>query len=203
MPKPPLQFSRPGRPETRDAQRDLRPAPSPEIDLDSSEVQAFSLRGRVTVPPSVEDGTGEGARAVAPPAPSPAPPLGREPSLPDGLVLDDPWRHVAVKLPAISGRKLSEIADLRCSKRTRVALEVLRGPLRDLAHAHRTGEYPPLTRVSAGVARSGVSLILPQDLAGDLRYVVETRGAVKAQILARLLVPEIDALYSKEILGRH
>ena len=37
----------------------------------------------------------------------------------------------------------------------------------------------------------------------DLRYVVETRGAVKAQILARLLVPEIDALYLKEILGRH
>jgi hypothetical protein len=73
MPKPPLQFSRPGRPETRDAQRDLRPAPSPEIDLNSSEVQAFSLRSRVTVPPSVEDGTGEGARAVAPPAPSPAP----------------------------------------------------------------------------------------------------------------------------------
>jgi hypothetical protein len=203
MPKPPLQFSRPGRPETRDAQRDLRPAPSPEIDLDSSEVQAFSLRGRVTVPPSVEDGTGEGARAVAPPAPSPAPPLGRERSPPDDLVLDDPWRHVAVKLPAVSGRKLSEIADLRCSKRTRVALEVLRGPLRDLAHAHRTGEYPALTRVSAGVARSGVSLMLPQDLAGDLRYVVETRGAVKAQILARLLVPEIDALYSKEILGRH
>jgi hypothetical protein len=139
---------------------------------------------------------------MAPPAPSPAPALRREPSLPDDLVLDDPWRHVAVKLPAVSGRKLSEVADLRCSKRTRVALEVLRRPLRDLARAHRTGEYPPLRRVSAGVSRSGVSFILPQDLADDLRYVVETRGAVKAQILARLLVPEIDALYLKEILGR-
>jgi hypothetical protein len=199
MPKPPLQFTRPARPETRDEQRDLRPASSPAIDLDSPEVQAFSLRGRVTVPPSVEDGTGEGARAIAPPAPA----LGREPSLPDDLVLDDPWRHVAVKLPAVSGRKLSDVADLRCSKRTRVALEVLRRPLRDLARAHRTGEYPPLRRVSAGVSRSGVSLILPQDLADDLRYVVETRGAVKAQILARLLVPEIDAIYLKEILGRN
>jgi hypothetical protein len=204
MPKPPLQFTRPARPETRDEQqRDLRPAPSPAIDLDSPEVQAFSLRGRVTVPPSIKDGAGEGAHSIAPPVPSPAPALGREPSLPDNLLLDDPWRHVAVKLPAVSGRKLSEVADLRCSKRTRVALEVLRRPLRDLARAHRTGEYPPLRRVSAGVSRSGVSLILPQDLADDLRYVVETRGAVKAQILARLLVPEIDALYLKEILGRH
>ena len=140
---------------------------------------------------------------MAPSAPSQAPAPGREPSLPDDFVVHDPWRHVAVKLPAVSGRKLSEVADLRCSKRTRVALEVLRGPLRDLARAHRAGEYPPLRRVSAGVSRSGVSLILPQDLADDLRYVVETRGAVKAQILARLLVPEIDALYSKEIIGRH
>jgi hypothetical protein len=199
MPKPPLQFTRPARPETRDEQRDLRPAPSPAIDLDSPEVQAFSLRGRVTVPPGVKDGTGGGAQAIAPPVPA----LEREPSVPDDLVLDDPWRHVAIKLPAVSGRKLSEVADLRCSKRTRVALEVLRRPLRDLARAHRTGEYPPLRRVNAGVSRSGVSLILPQDLADDLRYVVETRGAVKAQILARLLVPEIDALYLKEILGRH
>jgi hypothetical protein len=202
MPKPPLQFTRPARPEARDEKHDLRPARSPAIDLDSPEVQAFSLRGRVTVPPRVEDGTGEGARAMAPPAPSSAPAPEPEPSLPDDLVVDDPWRHVAIKLPAVSGRKLSEVADLRCSKRTRVVLEVLRRPLRDLAHAHRTGEYPPLRRVSAGVSRSGVSLILPQDLADDLRYVVETRGAVKAQILARLLVPEIDALYLKEILGR-
>jgi hypothetical protein len=48
-----------------------------------------------------------------------------------------------------------------------------------------------------------VSLILPQDLADDLRYVVETRRAVKAQILARLLVPEIDALYLTEVLHRY
>jgi hypothetical protein len=203
MAKPPLQFTRPARPEARNERRDLHPAPSPAIDLDSPEVQAFSLRGRVTVPPSVEDRTGEGARAMAPSAPSQAPAPGLEPSLPDDVPVDDPWRHVAVKLPAVSGRKLSEVADLRCSKRTRVALEVLERPLRDLARAHRAGEYPPLRRVSAGVSRSGVSLILPQDLADDLRYVIETRGAVKAQILARLLVPEIDALYSKEILGRH
>jgi hypothetical protein len=117
-------------------------------------------------------------------------------------VLDDPWRYIAVKLPAVTGRKLSEIADLRCSKRTRVALELLEHPLRDLAREHRTGACPPLRRVSAGIARSGVSLVLPEDVAGDLRYVVETRGAVKAQILARLLVPAIDALYIKEVLGQ-
>ena len=200
MPKPPLQFTRPARSE---APADLRPAPSPAIDLDSPEVQAFSLRGRVTVPPSIVDGTGEQAvRATAPAegslAPTPSPDL----SLLDDLV-DDPWRHVAVKLPAMSGRKLSEIADLRCSSATRVRFEHLHRPLRDLARAHRAGEYPPLRRVSAGVSRSGMSLILPQELADDLRHVVETRGAVKAQILARLLVPEIDALYLKEILRRH
>jgi hypothetical protein len=112
----------------------------------------------------------------------------------------DPWRHVAIKLPAVSGRKLGEIADRRCSKRTRVVLELLEGPLRQLARSHRDAEYPPLRRVTAGVARAGVSLILPRELADDLRYIVETRGAVKAQILSRLLVPAIDALYQTEIL---
>jgi len=196
MPKPPLQFTRPARPDARGEQSDLRPASSPAIDLDSPEVQAFSLRGRVTVPPSVEDGAGEGILAPAR-SPTPAPGLAPRADPAD----DDPWRYVAVKLPAVSGRKLSEIADLRCSKRTRVALELLQRPLRALARDHRAGECPPLRRVSAGVSRSGVSLILPQDLADDLRYVVETRGAVKAQILTRLLVPEIDALYLKEILS--
>jgi hypothetical protein len=196
MPKPPLQFTRPARPEAGSEQSDLRPAPSPAIDLDSPEVKAFSLRGRVTVPPSVEDGAGEGILA---PARSPTPASGLAPR--GDPADDDSWRHVAVKLPAVSGRKLSEIADLRCSKRTRVALELLQRPLRALARDHRAGECPPLRRVSAGVSRSGVSLILPKDLADDLRYVVETRGAVKAQILTRLLVPEIDVLYLNEILG--
>jgi hypothetical protein len=197
MPKPPLQFTRPSRPETRN---DLRPAPPPAIDLDSPEVQAFSLRGRVTVPPSVENITDKQPRAIALTARSTAP--AAEPLLIDESPVDDPWRYVAVKLPTVSGRKLSEIADLRCSKRTRIAIEVLQRPLRDLARAHRAGEHPPLRRVSVGVSRSGVSLILPQDLADDLRYVVEIRRAVKAQILTRLSVPEIDALFMKEVLGR-
>lgn len=200
MPKPPLRLTRPARPEARNEQLDLRPALSPEIDLNSPEVQAFSLRGRVTVPPLVEDGRGKGILALEIQAGSPVLAPRLESSGRDDPVVDDPWRYAAIKLPALSGRKLSEIADRRCSKRTRVALELLRRPLRELARSHRAGECPPLRRVSAGVSRSGVSLILPQDLADDLRYVVETRGAVKAQVLARLLVPEIDALYIKEIL---
>ena len=99
------------------------------------------------------------------------------------LSVDDAWRYVAVKLPSLSGRKLSEIADLRCSKRTRVAIELLQRPLRDLARDHRAGERPPLRRVSVGVSRSGVSLILPQDLADDLRYVVETGAPLKRKSL--------------------
>src|SRR5579859_1663707 len=194
MPKPPLQFTRPARPQPPE-ESVLRPAPSPAIDLESPEVQAFSLRGRVAVPSPAEEALRRAAAAIVS-----APAL--EPTPVDDPTLDDPWRHVAVKLPAVSGRKLSEIADLRCSKRTRVALELLEQPLRDLARSHRAGACPPLRRVSAGIARSGVSLILPEDLAEDLRYVVETRGAIKAQILARLLVPAIDGLYLKEVLGR-
>lgn len=204
MPKPPLQFTRPGRNrEQATNQPDLRPAPPPAIDLDSPEVQAFSLRGRISVPSRVEAGASDQPAAVEPRSQQlPVPASDEDPFLLDQSGIDDPWRHVAVKLPAVSGRKLSEIADLRCSKRTRVALEVLYPPLRNLANAHRVGEYPPLRRVTAGVSRSGVSLILPEDLANDLRFVVETRGAVKAQILARLLVPEIDALFMREVLRR-
>jgi hypothetical protein len=195
MAKPPLQFTRPPRPQARPEAPALRPAPSPAIDLESPEVQAFSLRGRVSVPLPEEDRTLRDASARSPAAPE------LETTAMSDELLADPWRYVAVKLPAISGRKLSEIADLRCSKRTRVALELLEHPLRDLARDHRMGSCPPLRRVSAGIARSGVSLVLPEDLAEDLRYIVETRGAVKAQILARLLVPAIDALYIQEVLG--
>jgi len=196
MAKPPLQFTRPTRPQGHPEVLPLRPAPSPAIDLESPEVQAFSLRGRVSVPLPAAALTSASASAKAVPAPE----LGSPSD--DDEVLAAPWRYVAVKLPAVSGRKLSEITDLRCSKRTRVALELLEQPLRDLARNHRAGGCPTLRGVSAGIARSGVSLILPEDLAEDLRYVVETRGAIKAQILARLLVPAIDALYNKEILGR-
>lgn len=195
MAKPPLQFTRPPRPQARSEAPVLRPAPSPAIDLESPEVQAFSLRGRVSVPLPREDRTLRDAAAQSPAVPE------LEATAMSDELLADPWRYVAVKLPAISGRKLSEIADLRCSKRTRVALELLEHPLRDLARDHRMGSCPPLRRVSAGIARSGVSLVLPEDLAEDLRYIVETRGAVKAQILARLLVPAIDALYIKEVMG--
>ena len=196
MSKAPLQFTRPSRAQPGPQLPELRPAPSPRIDLESREVQAFSLRGRVSVQPPAKDGT------IGDTAATPGVTPEFEASAIYDAVLSDPWRYVAVKLPAVSGRKLSEIADLRCSKRTRVALELLERPLRDLARDHRTGGCPPLRRVSTGAARSGVSLVLPEELADDLRYVVETRGAVKAQIIARLLVPAIDALYVKEVLGR-
>lgn len=195
MAKPPLQFVRPTRPQGRPEAPVVRPATSPAIDLESPAVQAFSSRGRVSIPIPTEDMSMTGAVGA------PLVPPDLEATAMTDELLPDPWRYVAVKLPAVSGRKLSEIADLRCSKRTRVALELLDPPLRDLAHNHRMGVFPPLRRVSAGIARSGISLILPEDLAEELRFVVETRGAVKAQILARLLVPEIDALYIKEVIG--
>ena len=108
---------------------------------------------------------------------------------------------LAIKLPAVSGRKLSEIADLRCSKRTRIVLELLDQPLRELA-ANIDRRLSYFVSGKRRNARSGVSLVLPKDLAEELQYIVETRGAVKAQILSLLLVPAIDALYIKEILSR-
>jgi hypothetical protein len=194
MVKPPLQFARPTRPARTNDEITLRPATTPAIDLESSEVQAFSFRGRITVPPSEQTETQARQPGEVP--------LGQDSGLAlDESELDDPWRHVAVKLPALSGRKLAEIADRRCSKQTRVALELLEGPLRQLARSHRAGEYPSIRRVTAGVSRASVSLNLPREMADDLRYIVEARGAVKAQILSRLLVPAIDALYYREILG--
>jgi hypothetical protein len=193
MAKPPLQFTRPARPQADAETGTLRPASSPVIDLESVEVQAFSLRGRVSLGSTSDDHLTESGEQ------RPLPLRETDAAAADPGFVNDPWRYVAVKLPAITGRKLSEIADLRCSKRTRVALEVLERPLRELARNHRSGICPPLPRVSAGTARFGVSLILPVDLAEELRYVVETRNAVKAQILVRLLVPAIDFLYIKEI----
>ena len=196
MAKPPLHFTRPVR-TGEVSPTPLRTAPSPEIDLESPEVHAFSLRGRVSI------GSTEPNRIIT----SAGTPTGTrtevEAILVDDGAVDDPWRYVAVKLPTVTGRKLAAIADLRCSKRTRVAVEVLDRPLRELAESHRTGACPPLPRVSAGTARSGVSLVLPKDLAEELQYVVETRGAVKAQILSRLIVPAIDALYIREVLNRN
>jgi hypothetical protein len=197
MAKPPLQFTRPSRAQEAAERSQLRPASSPKVDLESPQVHAFSLRGRISVPPSQVDPLHEPPNAPITLANE------AQPALLEHGASDDPWRYVAVKLPAVSGWKLSEIADLRCSKRTRVALELLDRPLRELAANHRTGTCPILSRVSAGTARSGVSLVLPKELAEELRYVVETRGAVKAQILSRLLVPAIDALYIKEVLSRH
>jgi hypothetical protein len=111
------------------------------------------------------------------------------------------YRHVAVKLPPSTGRQLSEIADRRGSKRTHAALEALAEPLRALAAAHRAGEFPSVQKVSAGSVRSSIALILPPDMADDLRLVIEARRAVRAQILARLLVPAIEALHAREVRG--
>ena len=176
MAKPPLQFTRPSRAQEVSERSQLRPAPSPEVDLESPQVHAFSLRGRISMLPSRTDRLHEPTD----------PPIGlandAQPALLEHGPSEDPWRYVAVKLPAVSGRKLSEIADLRCSKRTRIVLELLDQPLRELAANYRTGACPILSRVSAGTARSGVSLVLPKDLAEELQYIVETRGAVKAQI---------------------
>ena len=97
MPKPPLQFTRPSRPARAGDEVGLRPAASPAINLESPEVQAFSMRGRITVPVLQDSETRT----------SPQPEVASDPEsrvVPDETEIADPWRHVAVKLPALSGQ---------------------------------------------------------------------------------------------------
>jgi hypothetical protein len=117
----------------------------------------------------------------------------------DGALEEHDYRHVSVKLPALAARQLAAIADTRGSKRTMVALELLGPRLRKLAEEHRRGLMPGLPPTPAGAVRASLAMILPQEVADDLRVVVERRRAVRAQILTRLLVPAIAALHAEEI----
>jgi hypothetical protein len=221
---------RPAEDPTREAPRSIAPAAVPNLDLDGRDALAFTLRGRPAAdmePPTVVQAPQPAVplaalqSAVEHPfglihdassvAPRPAQHLRAVGEGYPALVVHElppaaeaeggDYRHVAVKLPPTVGRQLSEIADRRGSKRTHVALEALAGPLHALAAAHRAGEFPSIQKVSAGSVRSSIALILPPEVADDLRLVVQARRAVRAQILVRLLVPAIEELHAREVRG--
>ena len=140
MAKPPLQFTRPSRAQEF-SKVQSRPARSPEVDLESPQVHAFSLRGKISMLPSRTDR------------------LMNQPTRPSDWRMMPSRRFWNMALPIIhggtsgsaapvSGRKLSEIAYFRCSKRTRIVLELLDQPLRELAANYRTGACPILSRVA-------------------------------------------------------
>src|SRR3954451_8511451 len=89
MAKPPLQFTRPPRVQEVAERSQLRPAPSPEVDLESPQVHAFSLRGRISVLPSQADLPNE------PTNPSITLANEAQPALLGHSASDDPWRYVA------------------------------------------------------------------------------------------------------------
>jgi hypothetical protein len=82
-----------------------------------------------------------------------------------------------------------------------VAIEAIEEPLQTVAAAHRAGRFPELPKVVSGTARASIAFSLPPHLAADLEFVVRQRRAVRAQVITRLLVPAINALYEREVVA--
>lgn len=222
MVKPPISVRRPIRPETGNISsetkaRPIEPAAIPDINPDSAEAIAFTMRGRsagaddAALPPFESPGRAKdtlSARsdpadlkndAVTEPVvgPSSGQALLQQVN-PTEPSFEEDHRPIAIKLPPDTGRKLAAVADRRGSKRTHVAIEVLTEPLRRLAEEHRAGRFPELPNVVAGSVRTSISFNLPRDLAEDLEYVLAKRRAVRAQVVTRLLVPAINKIYASE-----
>ncbi len=194
----------------------------PDIDPDGAEAVAYSMRGRSTQ--SEVGNAGEGVAPHTPSTPQRQPsvashhPSARNPDADAGVetvagtlnaepgaaippLFAEP-NLVSVKLPPEVGRQLGAIADRRGSKRTLVAVEALGEPLRSLAAAHRAGEFPELPKVISGTVRSSIAFALPPDLSADLEFILRERRAVKAQVVTRLIVPAIAAIYDLEVSRR-
>ena len=118
-------------------------------------------------------------------------------------LLADPWRYVAVKLPAISGRKLSEIADLRCSKRTRthqstvsvvVKRLVERGLVKRTPSAH-DARCVELAATKRGLALLARAPLAAQDelIAGVERLTPAQRSALASSLHALVVAMQLDA----------
>lgn len=224
--RPPISVRRPGRTtEPAVSPSPIVHSPIPDIDPDAAGAIAFSMRGRLTQP-ETKPAEGEGpspldplpalllrpdmeARHIVANTPATADQTPGAPILADVVEPHESSNAraigtdlVSVKLPPDVGRQLAAIADRRGSKRTLVAIEALSGPLSSLAAAHRAGEFPELPRVVTGTVRSSIAFALPPDLSADLDLVLRVRRAVRAQVVTRLLVPAIGALYEVEVAGR-
>ena len=211
--RPPIAVKRPTRPADGGGAppTPIQPTAIPSVDPDSSDAMAFSMRGRNT---GTDQGQGRGLIAVAPPSAAAAPTdthPSQESDNPDreeipahGRVAAEDSEDgspglISIKLPPDVGRQLAALADHRGSKRTLIAIEALGGPLRALAAAHRSGQFPELPKIVSGSVRSSIAFSLPPDLAADLDFVLRSRRAVRAQVVTRLLAPAVRALYDSEI----
>lgn len=222
--RPPISVQRPQRhaPLQDAPPSPIAHSPLPAVNPDNPDALAYTLRGRQTQPSAAGEGEGtpnsDLAGRVAPQAPPASYPTGAEGlATPGGVLTSEPqsaggaWSPdqlpssevtlLSVKLPREVGRRLGAIADRRGSKRTMVAIEVIAEPLRAVAAAHRAGRFPELPKVVSGTARASIAFSLPPPLAADLEFVVKQRRAVRAQVITRLLVPAINALYAWEVVA--
>lgn len=162
----------------------VEPTPAPQAE--QPPVAAPARRPR-----TVASKTTAPKAAARPPAPAPAPTASTGRS-----------RPVVIKLSEKHSDMLGEIAEERLGHKSTVAVEILEAALPALAAAHERGERPRFASIDkVGTDRRSLSLQLPAHVADALDRIAEIRGAVKHQVLLRVLLPGIEALHAEEIGG--
>lgn len=113
-------------------------------------------------------------------------------------------RGTVIKLPTRYAAMLDAIAADRGGFRSTIASTILEAELPPLAKAHRDGLRPALTPVEPGAGhdRRSLSIKLSAAAAAALDEIATLRGAVKHQVLLRVLLPGIERVHLAEIEGR-
>ncbi len=115
-------------------------------------------------------------------------------------VIPDDTHAVALRMPEAVARKLDRLAETWLCHRHQIMVDLIAPGLEALAAAADRGEplvFPP------GQNRPGrkraMTLRLRAELAEALDRVLARHGAIKSQIVLRLLVPAIERLYQQEL----
>jgi hypothetical protein len=202
----------------------LRKAPSStlEIDLNGSRVLHFTRGGKVPLPGSDSHGETGGGGAASALSDVETGSSVEDDLLRDSAVLGISARNlmlasgererpqtdrqaavagvrVALRLDARTFGRLGSLAEFHGTKKAYIAVDLMTGPIQRLAQDHRVGSYPPLPLAEAGKPRHILSFLLPQSLYGELEYITQKRKALVAIILQRILAPEIDKMFERDI----
>lgn len=113
-------------------------------------------------------------------------------------------RATVIKLPTRYAAMLDAIASDRGGFRSTIASAILEAELPALAESHRHGRRPALAPVEQGTGydRRSLSIKLSATAAAALDEIAALRGAVKHQVLLRVLLPGIETVYAVEIQGK-
>lgn len=113
-------------------------------------------------------------------------------------------RATVIKLPTRYAAMLDAIASDRGGFRSTIASAILEAELPALAESHRHGRRPALAPVEQGTGydRRSLSIKLSATAAAALDEIAALRGAVKHQVLLRVLLPGIETVYAAEIQGK-